>query len=82
MAQRLRLVILVLALAVAVPTLGPGSARAADVPASTDVGIPKPLRDWLKKNAIALYVILDELVDDLTGCDCPPPQAPPPPQEY
>jgi hypothetical protein len=81
MPQRLCRVLLVLALLFATPALNPAPALAADVPATTDFKVPKPLLDWAKKNAAALYIIFDEVMDDLTGCDCPTPPAPmePPP---
>ena len=81
MPQRSCRAFLVLALLLAAPALHPVPAHAADVPATADFRVPKPLFDWAKKNAAALYIVVDEIIDDLTGCDCPPPPAPytPPP---
>ena len=79
MKHRLRAAGLVLALALAAPA----AAHAADVPPATEFRVPKPLLDWARKNAAALYIIFDEIMDDLTGCDCPPtaPAPPPPPPD-
>jgi hypothetical protein len=82
MMQRLRLVILVLALAVVVPAARPTAVHAADVPATTDIRIPNVVIQWVKKNAMALYIVFDEIMDDITGSHCPPPQVPPPPPTY
>ena len=82
MMHRLRLVILVLALAVVVPAACPLPAHAADVPASTNIRIPNVVIQWVKKNWMGLYLVFDEIMDDLTGCHCPPPQVPPPPPPY
>ena len=79
--QRLRSGLLVLSIlaVVAVPAALPAPAFASDVPATTDLKVPKVLVDWVKKNAAALYIVFDEIMDDLTGCPCPPPPADPPP---
>lgn len=80
MPQKLRPALLLFALVLFAPAFAPMPARAADVPAGVDVRVPKPLIDWVRKNAATLYIVLDEIVDDLTGgCGCPPP--PPPPYE-
>jgi len=80
MPQKLRPALLLLALVLGAPALAPVPARAADVAAGVDVKVPKPLIEFAKKHATALYIIFDEIVDDLTGgCGCPPP--PPPPYE-
>jgi hypothetical protein len=76
---RLRVGILVLAVvtacAVGTPA-GPAPAFASDVPATGDLKIPKAAIDWLRKNAAALYIVIDELIEDLSGCGCPPPPPP------
>jgi hypothetical protein len=78
MPQKLRPALLLLALVLCAPALAPSAARAADVPAAVDVRVPKPLIEWVKKNATTLYLVFDEIMDDLTGgCDCPPPPTPP-----
>ena len=79
MSQRLRLAVLGLALAVAVSASAPASASAAVPGANVDIKVSKAVIDWVKKNLPALYIIVDEIIDDLTGCGCPPP--PPVPQE-
>ena len=79
MVQRFRFVILVLALAVMLPAAHPSPAQAADMPVVTEGGIPKVVIEWVKKNWTSLYLVFDEIMDDLTGCHCPPPQVPPPP---
>jgi hypothetical protein len=76
------LVLSTLAMALALPALDPTPAHAADVPATADIKVPRVVVDWIKKNAAALYIIFDEIMDDLTGCPCPPPQVPPPPPMY
>lgn len=80
MLRPLRLGVLVLALLIAAPVVGPVPAHAASTPAAmTDIHIPKPIWDWLKKNAMGLYIVFDEIMDDIFGgCDGPPPPPPPP----
>ena len=77
MRRPLRLGVLVLILLFAAPLVAPVAAHADTVPATTDIHIPKPIWDWLKKNAMGLYIVFDELIDDIFGCDCPPPPPPP-----
>jgi hypothetical protein len=74
MPRLLRLVPLLAALLLAAPT---APAHAADVPAGVDVSVPKPVREWLKRNALALYIVFDEMMDDVFG-GCPPPSTPQP----
>lgn len=78
MPRMLRPMLLVAALALAVPALAPARAHAAAATPQTDLGIPKPVMKFVKDNWKMLYIMLDELIDDLTGCDCPP--KPPAPQ--
>ncbi len=81
MSRSLRVFALVLALALAAPATVVPVAHASTEPAQTDLGIPRLLLDWLKRNGPTLYIIFDEIMDDLFGCDCPPPpgEEPPPP---
>lgn len=76
----LRLAVLVISLLLVAPVVSPLDARAATTPTVTDLGIPKPVRDWIKKNALGLYIVFDEIMDDVFGSGHPaPPPAPPPP---
>jgi hypothetical protein len=85
MLHKLRLALLVLALVLASPAIAPARAGAAELAPGVDVKIPKALVDWLKKNGPALYIVVDEILDDVFGgcCGgcCPPPPMPmdPPP---
>ena len=80
MLRPLRLGVLVLALLFAAPVVGPAAAHAESGPAATtDIHIPKPIWDWIKKNAMGLYIVFDEIMDDVFGgCDGPTPPPPPP----
>jgi hypothetical protein len=81
MRRSIRFALLFLALTVALPTVFATSARAGADPITTDVKVPKPLVDWLQRNGPTLYIIFDEIMDDLFGCGCspPPPPVEPPP---
>jgi len=81
MPRLLRTLLLVAALGIAVPALVPDHAAAAAATPQLDLGIPRPIMKFLKDNWKLLYIAVDELIDDLTGCGCPKPPAPtePPP---
>ena len=78
MRRPLRFAVLFLALTVALPGTLATPARAGTEPIRTDIKVPKAVVDWLKRNGPTLYIIFDELMDDLF-CGCPPP--PPLPEE-
>ena len=81
MPRHIRRLLLVAVLGLAVPALVPSHALAAAGQPQTDLGIPRPLMKFLKDNWKMLYIALDELIDDLTGCACPSqPPADPAPQ--
>ena len=81
MSRLLRTLSLVAILGIAAPALVPERAAAAAATPQLDLGIPRPVMKFLKENWKLLYIAMDELIDDLTGCDCPKPPAPtePPP---
>ena len=71
-----------IALLLVAPVVGPGDARAEAAPAVADLGVPKPIRDWIKKNALGLYIVFDEIMDDVFGSGHTlPPPPPPQPEE-
>ncbi len=73
MLRPFRPLLLVSTLVLAVPALVPVRAMAAANQPQADLGIPRPVMRYLKANWQMIYIAFDELIDDLTGCDCPPP---------